>query len=199
MTAQAYGWLMAGGGGDAFDRHLFACVIAVTQTNSARPLAIGLGLSAEALAALVGGYFPHAPGLLAGLDPEEDGGQPLTSDEFALRDLLMGNRSLGTVEEEWLAHIIARRALSDHPLWQDMGLSHREDLSLLMARHFRPLAERNRPDRRWPDMRWKAFFWREIERAEGLDCRAEMRCATCRLFARCFGPEGGTSRVVQSA
>jgi nitrogen fixation protein NifQ len=194
MTARAYGWLMAGGGGDAFDRHLFACVVAVTQADAARPLAVGLGLSAEAMAALVGGYFPHAPGLLAGLDPEEDGAKPLTSDEFALRGLLMGNRSFGTVEEEWLAHIIARRALSAHPLWQDMGLGHRDDLSLLMARHFRPLAERNRPD-----MRWKPFFWREIERAEGFDCRAEMRCAACRLFARCFGPETGTSRVVQSA
>jgi len=35
MTARAYGWLMAGGGGDAFDRHLFLCVIAVTQADAA--------------------------------------------------------------------------------------------------------------------------------------------------------------------
>ncbi len=194
MTARAYGWLMAGGGGDAFDRHLFACVIAVTRADPTRSLAVGLGLSAEAMAALVGGYFPHAPELLTGLDPEEDGSRALTSDEFSLRDLLIDNRTSGTVDEEWLAHIIARRALSPHPLWQDLGLSHRDDLSLLMARHFRPLAGRN-----GRDMRWKPFFWREIERAEGLDCRAATPCEDCRQFSRCFGPEAGNSFVIQSS
>jgi nitrogen fixation protein NifQ len=192
MSAQAYGWLMAGGGGDAFDRHLFACAIAVTRAEPTRSLAVSLGLSAEAMAALVGCYFPHAPELLTGLDPEEDGARTLTSDEFALRGLLIDGRTSGTVEQEWLAHIIARRALSPHPLWQDLGLGHRDDLGLLMGRHFRPLAQRNSRD-----MRWKPFFWRELERAQGLDCRAVTACEKCRQFSRCFGPETGSSFVLQ--
>lgn len=192
MTAQAYGWLMAGGGGgEAFDRHLFACVIAISQTSHQQPLAVSLGLSAEGMAALVGLYFPHAPGLLVGLDLLEDGISPQTADEFSLRDLLMENRSHGFIEEEWLAHILARRALSPRPLWQEMGLSHRADLSLLMAHHFTPLAMRNQRD-----MRWKPFFWRELELAGGLDCQAETECPQCRRFNRCFDPEQGTSLIL---
>ncbi|HTH15703.1 MAG TPA: nitrogen fixation protein NifQ [Magnetospirillum sp.] len=191
MSAQAYGWLMAGGGGDPFDRHLFACATAIALAEPARPLAVGLGLSAEDLAALVGEFFPHAPSLLSGLDPAQDGMFAQTADEAALRQLLLANRSLGAVEEGWLAHIIARRALSPRPLWQDMGLNSRDDLGLLLAHHFSPLAARNRDG-----MRWKPFFWREIEAAEGIDCRAARKCRTCRSFDRCFGPECGTSLLL---
>ncbi|MBX9635666.1 MAG: nitrogen fixation protein NifQ, partial [Magnetospirillum sp.] len=148
------------------------------------------GLSAEGLAALVGLYFPHAPGLLAGLDPVKDGMSPRTADEFSLRALLMNQRSHGFIEEEWLAHILARRALAPRPLWQEMGLSHRADLSLLMAHHFSPLAARNHRD-----MRWKPFFWRELEIAGGLDCQAQTECPQCRRFSRCFDPELGNSLV----
>lgn len=192
MTAQTYGWLMgSGGGGTPFDRHLFACAIAVTQADTPQSLAVGLGLSAEGLAALVGRYFPDAPGLLTGLDPDEDGSPPLTADEFGLRALLMDYRSQHYVEEEWLAHILARRALSPRPLWQDMGLGERAELNLLMVHHFSPLAARNHRD-----MRWKPFFWRELEVSGGWDCRTETGCDQCRRFARCFGPEPGTSLIL---
>lgn len=191
MSAQAYGWLMAGGGGDPFDRHLFACATAMALAEPSRPLAVGLGLAAEELAALVGEFFPHAPSLLAGLDPATDGSYPQTSDEASLRALLLANRSLGVVEEAWLAHILARRALSPHPLWQDMGLSARADLSLALVHHFAPLAGRNHQA-----MRWKPFFWREIEAAGGLDCRAAAKCQSCRSYQACFAPEDGTSLLL---
>ncbi|MCR6632261.1 MAG: nitrogen fixation protein NifQ [Magnetospirillum sp.] len=190
MSAQAYGWLMAGGGGDLFDRHLFACAATVAMADQGWPLAVGLGLSAEALAALVGEFFPHAPGLLVGLDPDVDGTDPMTADEAALRALLLENRTAGAVEEGWLARIVARRALSPRQLWQDLGLTSRADLSLLLARHFAPLAARNRHD-----MRWKPFFWREIEAASGMDCRAATKCRRCTHFSHCFGPETGTSLI----
>lgn len=82
MTVQAYGRLMAGGGGDPFDRHLFACVTTLALSER-RPLAVGLGLAAEDMAALVGEFFPHAPDLLSGVDPDRDGAAPLTADEGA--------------------------------------------------------------------------------------------------------------------
>lgn len=192
MSIRAYGRLMAGGGGDPFDRHLFACVTTIARIE-ARPLAVALGLSAEALAALVGEFFPHAPELLAGTDPAEDGAEPLTADEDSLRALLLRNRRAGIVEEDWLAHVLARRALSPRPLWQDMGLGARSDLSLILGHHFSDLAARNRRD-----MRWKPFFWREIELAEGWDCRAATKCRQCRQYARCFGPEPGRSLILDT-
>lgn len=190
MAAEAYGRLMAGGGGDPFDRHLFACVTALARSER-RPLAMGLGLSAEAFAALVGEFFPHAPELLVGVDPDRDGSEPLTADEGALRDLLMRHRTSMAVEVGWLAHILARRALSGRPLWQDMGLSCRADLGLLLGYHFTSLAERNHRD-----MRWKPFLRRELELACGIDCRAESQCDQCRHHGRCFGPEHGNSLIL---
>lgn len=192
MAARAYGRLMASGGGDPFDRHPFACVTTVALAEH-RPLAVGLGLSAEALAAMVGTFFPRAPDLLIGIDPAKDGSHPLTADEAALRTLLLRHRTLGAIEESWLAHIIARRSLSGRPLWQDLGLAARSDLSLLLTHHFAALAARNRHD-----MQWKPFFWRELELAEGLDCRAATKCRHCRLYARCFGPEPGVSLLMET-
>jgi NifQ. len=193
MSGQIYGWLMAQGGGDPFDRHLFACAISTGLADPARSLPVSLGLSAEALAALVGEFFPHAPTLLSGLDLDGDGAAPLTADEFALRDLLADNRSHDFVEEEWLSCILARRALGRNLLWQDMGLKDRNQINLLMARHFRPLAEANHLD-----MRWKPFFWREIERKAGMDCRTTVQCHQCSHFSRCFGPELDRSPVLQA-
>lgn len=190
MAARAYGRLMAGGGGDPFDRHLFACVLALALGEE-RPLDLSLGLSAEALAALVGTFFPHTPELLAGLDFHSDGGEAQTVDESALRSLLLRHRATGAVEEQWLAHVIARRALSPRLLWQELGLGGRADLSLIMAFHFTDLAARNHDD-----MRWKPFFWRQIELTGGLDCRATVTCAECRRNARCFGPETGLSLIL---
>lgn len=192
MAAEAYGRLMAGGGGEPLDRHLFACVVTLARSER-RPLAVGLGLSAEDLAALVGAFFPHAPDLLTGLDPDRDGTVPLTADESALRQLLLHHRAAMAVEEDWLARIVARRALSGRPLWQDMGLGGRTDLSLALGRHFPALAARNRSE-----MRWKAFFRRELELAAGIDCRTAHDCPRCRQHGRCFDREAGTSLILNA-
>lgn len=190
MAARAYGRLMAGGGGDPFDRHLFACVTTLALTER-RPLPAALGLAAEDFAALVGEFFPHTPELLAGIDPERDCGRTLTAGEDALRDLLLRHRAVGSIEEHWLAHIIARRSQSGRLLWQDLGLSCRGDLSLILATHFTPLAGLNHND-----MRWKPFFRRRLELESGLDCQSATSCEECRRQSRCFGPEAGTSLIL---
>lgn len=190
MAARTYGRLMAGGGGDPFDRHLFACATTLAL-GERRPLAAALGLAAEDLAALVGAFFPHVPELLTGVDPDRDCGLPLTAEEEGVRDLLLRHRAVGSIEEYWLAHVIARRSLSGRLLWQDLGLSCRGDLSLILATHFTPLATLNHSD-----MRWKPFFRRQLELETGLDCQREVSCDNCRRQARCFGPEPGTSLIL---
>lgn len=188
---ESYRWLMAGGAsGDPFDRHLFACAIALASADPDRPLAVGLGLSAESLAALVGEFFPHAPGLLAGLDPDEDGTPPAAAEEPDLRALLVANRSQDAVEEIWLAHVIARRALEPHHLWQDLGLTGRADLGLLMARHFGPLAAMNARD-----MRWKKFLYRQLCRHDTIVVCKSLVCERCDDFTACFGAEEGFSML----
>lgn len=191
MSTQTYGWLMAQGGGEHFDRHLFACAISTALDTPCNPLSTSLGLSAEALAALVGHFFPHAPKLLAGLDPDDESATPRTAVEELLRNLLLSSRTNNLIEQDWLSHIIARRALMSNLLWQDLGLRDRNQLNLLMARHFRVLAQANQLD-----MRWKPFFWRELERQRGFDCRREIQCHLCDRFSNCFGPELGASLLM---
>jgi len=184
-----YHWLMAAPGqGDPFDRHLFASAIAIALTDAEHTLAAGLGLSAENLAALVGLHFPQAPGLLSGLDPDDDGRMAISLEEPDLRQLLLDHRSHGYIAEEWLAHIIARRSLQPNHLWQDLGLTGRADLSLLMMRHFAPLAAAN-----VNDMKWKKFFYRTLCQQEGVSICKSPTCDSCRDFVHCFGAEEGSS------
>lgn len=183
----AYRWLMESGDyGAPFDRHLFACACSAALADAATPPAVGLGLSAEALAALVGLYFPHAPGLLAGLSAAEDGTAPLAPEEPDLRDLLLEGRTGFSLDQEWLAHIIARRSLGLNHLWQDLGLPGRADLGRLLRTHFAPLAARNHRD-----MKWKKFFYRELCQREGVFICKSPVCDACEDFGRCFGGEDG--------
>ncbi|CAA7615280.1 nitrogen fixation protein NifQ [Magnetospirillum sp. UT-4] len=193
MAIETYRWLVAGGYGDPFDRHVFACALAVAIADPLRPPAVALGLSAECLAAVAGRYFPHAPGLLAGLDPDEDGMAAQAIEEPDLRSLLIANGSCGSVEEAWLAHIIARRSLEPNHLWQDLGLSSRGDLGQLMRRHFAPLAEAN-----FGDMKWKKFFYRQLCQAENIVICKSPVCEQCDDFRVCFGTEDGASLLGHS-
>lgn len=178
------------GSGDPFDRHLFACTIAHVQAESVQPLTRGLGLSAEALAALIGRHFPACPDLLAGLTAASDDDAPLSPEEPDLRALLLDDRRGALVEEEWLAHIVARCSLGANHLWQDLGLTGREDLSALMQRHFPALAARN--DR---DMKWKKFLYREVCERDGIIICKSPNCAVCVDYSVCFGREDGPRKV----
>ncbi|MBI3444741.1 MAG: nitrogen fixation protein NifQ [Magnetospirillum sp.] len=188
MAREIYFRLMSGHGiSDPFDRHLFACSIALVLA-AGDSLTHGLGLSSEALAALVGRHFPDAPGLLSGLSLGDHADQPLSPEEPDLRALLLEFRTAGRIEEEWLAHIIARRSLGANHLWQDLGLTGRADLSGLMRRHFLGLAELNSRD-----MKWKKFFYRELCQREGVLICKSPNCETCTDVALCFGAEEGAS------
>ena len=181
----SYDRLMAGGTGDPFDRHIFACAIAAGLAEAPRPLTESVGLSVEDLADIVAAYFPDASPLLANLPP----GHPAESDqpeEPDLRALLLDHRTSGAPVETIVAAIVARRSCRANHLWQDMGLFDRSELSRLLHRHVRPLAERN-----VHDMKWKKFFYRELCQRDGLlVCRAP-NCDVCVDKAHCFGPETG--------
>jgi nitrogen fixation protein NifQ len=83
-----------------------------------------------------------------------------------------------------LCHAIARAAMGEAHLWQDMGLPHRTALNDLLRANFPALAAKNTND-----MKWKKFFYRQLcERAGVPMCRAP-HCAECDDRALCFGPE----------
>ena len=179
---------------DAADAHAVACILALAlweASETGRPATETTGLAGDDLCALAGELFPQVGAMFAGLR-----GRPLPHigiDEACLRDLLRANTSTGSVFEERLAELVARRCLRPNHLWQDLGLRNRDELSGLMDRHFAPLAARNRAD-----MKWKKFFYRTICRDEGYMLCAAPSCAECDDFDVCFGDESGESLLAQA-
>ncbi len=127
--------------------------------------------------------FPGAADLLAyaGGDP----GAP-EADEQALRDILWYHVAGTGTFERALVKMIARRAQRPNHLWQDLGLSSRGQLGLLMRRWFPLLASRN-----VSDMKWKKFFYRIMCSSTGFTLCTAPVCSECDDFDDCFGPEDG--------
>ncbi|MBK1698987.1 nitrogen fixation protein NifQ [Rhodovibrio salinarum] len=183
MTNALYTDLISGGTGEAFDRHVFAAVIATGFAPPERLLTDTLALSLPDLTRLFTAYFPHRLDLLD-VHPRWSGEQADELEEPSLRALLYNNHSPETNADHarWLARIIARRSLGTRHLWEDLGLTRRAEIGDLMRRHFAPLAARN------PGMRWKKFFYRTLCEQEGvLLCKAP-NCQDCADYRLCFPP-----------
>lgn len=179
-----YDDLIAAGRGDPFDRQVFAHALILGLAEGA-PLNAALGWERSLAARLLARYFPRHRRAVLEAARFADGADE-APEEPDLRRLLLDHRSGGALEGELLARLIARRSLKPNHLWQDLGLVARSDLSRLLLRHFRLLAERN-----VHDMKWKKFFYRELCRLDGLLlCKAPV-CDACEDFSLCFGGESG--------
>jgi nitrogen fixation protein NifQ len=172
---------------DAFDRHVFASLIAVAAGEGG-DLGERAGLGQDALAALLQRWFPAARGL-----PAASAGCASEDEVVMVRDLLMGQRSTAGPDGAWLAAMLARRAVEPNHLWEDLGLRNRAELSRLMGRHFAPLAARN-----IHNMRWKRFFYRMLCEAEGFTLCTTPVCTQCNDFELCFGEETGESHLARN-
>lgn len=119
-----------------------------------------LGMSQAALLRMAGCCFPaldyHEPiperkyaALLACAPPEF----------HKLHALLMAQRSAGTdpCHADWLARALAAACLGQRFLWQDLGLTGREELETLLRGYFGPLHVRN-----GGRGQWKQFLMQEL-------------------------------------
>jgi nitrogen fixation protein NifQ len=172
------------GGGDPFDRHVFACVLAIAAAEAPRPLTEAVGLDGAELAALLARHFPGGEALLPGAAADAGAGAEAVEEADYRRLLLDGATVPGSDEARWLAAMVARRSLCPDHLWQGLGLPARADLSQLLHRHFGPLAARN-----VRDMKWKKFFYRQMCEAEGMSICKSPVCDDCVDFDICFGGE----------
>lgn len=169
-----------------FDRHIYACIISVAASE-AGALTERLGLSSENLEALISNVF-GAP-----LPLQRDGPAATASDldeSELVRDILIEHLSPRDAEGEWLAAMIARRALEPNHLWEDLGLRNRSELTRLMERRFASLAARNDKN-----MRWKRFIYRLMCENDGFVMCATPVCSNCADYHDCFGEEEGISRL----
>ena len=143
------------------------------------PLIERLGLSGADLAALRDRFAP-------GMDlPDLDLPRPAAGpDQQAIETLILWRAGVATPEAHWLAAILARRAMENRHLWEDLGLPSRPALSA-MIRHFLPgLAAANAQN-----MRWKKFFYRQICADAAFALCLSPSCAECDERAACFAPE----------
>jgi len=175
----------------AFERHMLACCLSVALAErdaSSLSLSDALGLTGPEIFDLLVSHFPLMP--LTGFDLGELADPMFDMEETLLRDLLLAHRATEKPVSEWLASIIARRAMHADHLWQDLGLFDRSDLNRLLKTWFPTLHARNTTN-----MRWKKFFYRTLCEAEGFSLCTAPSCSVCTDFRHCFGPEDGMSRL----
>lgn len=89
--------------------------------------------------------------------------------------------SVGAEKANWLARALAAGCFGDRHLWQELGLSGRQDVSRLIAINFPELFDKNTSD-----MKWKQFLLTECL---GKDKCLEMllpACQGCDEFTMCF-------------
>jgi nitrogen fixation protein NifQ len=179
---------------EAFDDHVFACALALAlaeQHSVGAPLTQGLGLASGEIAALIAERFP---GMAAPLCLARAAEPDIADEEELLRDLLTRHACDASRTTRWLTAIIARRALRDDHLWQDLGLDNRGELNRLLARRYPRLHAGNTRN-----MRWKKYFYRQICELEGFTLCSAPHCSVCVDFAACFGDEDGLSRLAAAA
>ncbi|PWB88588.1 nitrogen fixation protein NifQ [Methylosinus sporium] len=178
---------------DPFTAHVFCCVLALGVSEAeGRPGALGqsLALGRAELEHLIDRWAPEARAMvdlsmeaeMVGLDDEED----------QIRQLLRRFKGDASEETSWLASILTKRAMSPRHLWQDLGLTKRDELGRLMRERFPGLAERN-----VDHMKWKKFFYRSLCEMEGFVLCAAPTCRECGDFHDCFGDETGESALAR--
>lgn len=137
-----------------------------------------IGLGRERYEQMRADYFPGDP-----LRSTER--SALDIPEFEdLQKLLLDHRAGERDSERWMADIVATACAGADHLWQDLGLTCRDELTRLMWVNFPALAQDNNAD-----MKWKKFLYRRFCSNEGIYVCPAPSCGQCQDFARCFGPE----------
>lgn len=179
-TAVIYSRLMLHAGGLPNDERLAKML--ASQATGIGALPPGLGLSAEAFAAMLIRHFPRAgPIGMGGPVADGDGRFPERRD---LIDLLIEHRAGLDASEAWMAEIVAAACMGGDHLWQDLGLWSRRDLGGLMTENFPHLADQN-----VHDMKWKKFLYRRICEREGVHVCPAPSCQACVDHSKCFNTE----------
>ena len=171
--------------GTALDCYLYDRIVDFATRAAAMPLTEALGLSRNALAALIERFIPQHRHQLAML-PVAAGPGADVIEEPDIRAYLLECRATGDEAENWAAAIVARRSRWPNHLWQDMGFADRGELNLFLRRHFPDLVLRNNRD-----MKWKKFLYRELCQREGVPICRSPTCDACCDFTACFGGEPG--------
>jgi nitrogen fixation protein NifQ len=150
----------------------------------------GCGLSPRELDALLARLFPGAPapGDDALSTLREQRAAPILDDaqaEFTrlLRALLDAWRAPATDTTPWVSSVLVQACLRPDHLWRDLGLSGREDVTALLARHYPGLMARN-----VRNLRWKQFLAYSAREHAGQPPSEAPGCPACEDYGVCYPP-----------
>ncbi|MGX5832109.1 nitrogen fixation protein NifQ [Mesorhizobium sp. 43Arga] len=176
-----------------FDEHVLACVLsrALEEIDAGEATATqATGLSRAELRDVLTDRLPHVPSSAFALEEATDVEPEM--EEQLLRDLLLAQARPEDPASAQFAKIIARRAMRDDHLWQDLGLFNRAELSRLLATHFPTLAAGNTKN-----MKWKKYLYRMLCEADGFSICTAPSCRQCNDFESCFGSEEDESGLAR--
>lgn len=98
-----------------------------------------------------------------------------------MRVLLDAYRAPGPDTTPWVSSVLAHACLRPDHLWRDLGLSGREDVTSLLARHYPALVMRNTHN-----LRWKKFLAHSAHEHAGLPPAAAPGCPGCEDHGFCY-------------
>ncbi|RRH94546.1 nitrogen fixation protein NifQ [Mesorhizobium tamadayense] len=175
-----------------FDQHVLACVLscALKEVEDGEATATeSTGLSRAELRDVLPCSFPATA--INGFALEDVSDPKPAMEEELLHGLLLAHARPSDPVSARFSKIIARRAMRNDHLWQDLGLLNRGELNQLLATHFPTLAAGNTQN-----MKWKKYFYRKLCEAEGFSLCTAPNCRECNDFESCFGPEEGESGLM---
>lgn len=164
--------------------HSLIAVLRGAQEGDLPLFAWTLGLSQPHLLNLLSERLPELDALEPMIDTQYDVFLKNVPTEFnELFDLLRSKRSKSVSKKdgELLSRIITAACFGNRRLWQDMGLSSRDEISELIATVFPQLYQNNSHN-----LKWKRFLFSELARSKGV---AELRppgCPYCDQYLICF-------------
>ncbi|CAB3706303.1 nitrogen fixation protein NifQ [Achromobacter kerstersii] len=149
------------------------------------------GLCPQELTELLGHLFPGAlasgEDRLAALAEQYAGyvtygrGDPKPGFTLLLRVLLDAYRAPEPETTPWVTGVLVHACLRPDHLWRDLGLSGREDVTFLLARHYPGLVVRN-----VRNLRWKKFLAYSACEHAGLPPSAAPGCPNCEDYDVCY-------------
>jgi len=147
------------------------------------PFVVTLGLPQTDLRVMMERCFPGCKYAAAG---------SVVPQTFTDLDALIFSHRAEDREEQladWLARAIAAASFGGRHLWQDLGVSGRDEVSLLLDTYFPSLYRRNTND-----LKWKKFLYVELGEHLGSPGIQAPKCHHCDQFRICY-PAGGNTEA----
>lgn len=167
-----------------FARRVIGGVMRNAQNGELPLFAWTLGLPQAELLEVVVRHFPELGALELMVEAEYTvilRSMPPRFDEMV--DLLTshGATNAQALHLGWLARALAAASMGERHLWQDLGLSNRNEVSRLLEHYFPTLHVRNTRD-----LKWKRFLFGELGTVLGIEDLRPPGCSKCDHVTICF-------------